>query len=185
MNGKLQPLLLAGAVNLQAWRALRNRRNERLSGLFPSPSLPMTIIKWKPNMALFHFYNHLQHEARAVADDGNTNTFFWRWGHQASWEHKKTLQVWLLNTNCLHQMQRVGKAKKKKTQKKTRGEQVLQKSGLDIRLESVCPADALAATKWACIPSATEKSNWTCPSNKTPSKSYVPPDLKQQQNTWS
>lgn len=44
MNGQLQPLLLAGAVHLQAWRAFRSRRNEQLSELFPSPPLPMTII---------------------------------------------------------------------------------------------------------------------------------------------
>lgn len=35
-------------------------------------------------------------------------------GHQAPWEHKKTLGAKPLNTNCLHQMQRGARQKKKK-----------------------------------------------------------------------
>lgn len=133
-------------------------------------------------MALFHFYSQgwitcstkqelLQMMVIQTPFPGDRS-------HQAPWEHKKTLGVWPLNTNCLHQMQGGERQKKK-------GVSRCCKTVVWTLDCSQCVLQMLLQPPNGPVPSVREKSNWTCPSNKTPSKSYVPPDFKQQQSTWS
>lgn len=84
---------------------------------FPHPhdynyvkTCPCSVSLIRPGLA------HLQHGARAVADDGNINSFSWSRAKDPLWERKKPSGVWPLNTNCLQQMRGGTRGKKKREQ---------------------------------------------------------------------